>query len=508
MKRLKESFSTLKFRLMVLITVVLIVVVGIPVGFFVYQLDRSYTDFSVNMIETTSQMVYQFLYDGMMKNDTLMIQKNLNLMGMEPNIQLIRIYAPNGRILYSTRPQELRKNISQISPDFAFINEPGKEMEAFIQKGDIFSHHHPIYFQPECGACHTNVGKLAAVLDIHTGFTQSHFLYATSKRLVIFGGILIILILWILLNLLYQSQIESRLRTIIAAFNRLADGDLDVKIQFQGRHELARLGDRFNQMVSRLRAAREKEEQLFEERLQRADRLVTLGEIAAEIAHEVNNPAGIILSRTEYLKEIMEEQDPDSVCLEDLNMVIQQTEKIARTTRSILHYARKLPQKFQLTDLNEVIRHSIKVLEPRIHKRRVRINIRPRPRPAYIVADFSQLEQVFCNLINNSLDVIAMDHGEILITVDEQDTTSRGKRFRVIFQDNGPGIPADKREVVFSPFFTTKGQEKGTGLGLFIVRNIINHHGGRIWIDSHFQDGARFIIELEESHGDTPDSGN
>ena len=122
------------------------------------------------------------------------------------------------------------------------------------------------------------------------------------------------------MNFLYQSQIESRLLKILNGFDELAKGNFKSKIQMSGRHELAKLAEKFNDTVEKLKGARKKEEQFYQEKLERADRLITLGEVAAEIAHEVNNPAGIILTRAELIKDEMEENCPDCPAKDDLNI--------------------------------------------------------------------------------------------------------------------------------------------------------------------------------------------
>jgi signal transduction histidine kinase len=254
-------------------------------------------------------------------------------------------------------------------------------------------------------------------------------------------------------------------------------------------------------MIENLKLARFKEDQFIQEKLERADRLVTLGEVAAEIAHEVNNPAGIILSRAEILKEEIIEKNPDHPGLEDLDIIIQQTEKIAETTRSILHYSRKLPQDYAKTNLGDLINHSIKILEPRIKKSKVKININKPESDLYVWGNFSQLEQVFCNLINNSLDFIQPEKGLIQISIEKDKNNGKPESHHIIYQDNGPGIPYEYRDKIFSPFFTTKQDEKGTGLGLFIVKNILVNHKGSIRIDEANREGARFVIDLEAYNG-------
>jgi signal transduction histidine kinase len=482
-KKWSQKFQSLKFRLMALITVILVLVVGLPVAFFIYELDNNYEEFSENLIETASQVVYQFIYDGMMKNDSLEIQQNLKLLVMDPSIHLVRIYEPHGRIADSSA------------------------MESFVRKDNIYAHHHPIYVQKECQNCHNNVGKVIGILDVQAGFTSSDQLYTASKNLAIFGGIVIVVILWIVLNLLYQSQVESRLRIIMSGFDKLSKSDFSSKIKMPGRHELALLADKFNKMVDNLKTARSKEDQFIQEKLEQADRLVTLGEVAAEIAHEVNNPAGIILSRAEVIKEEMLEQDSDSAFVEDLDIIIQQTERIAETTRSILNYSRKLPQDYTKINLGELIQHSIKILQPRIKKSKVQIKLQVPDTNLFVWGNFSQLEQVFCNLINNSLDFIPAGNGIIQITIEEEMNNGNPVKHHIVYQDNGPGIPYEFRDKIFTPFFTTKQDKKGTGLGLFIVKNILVNHKGSIKIEAGERQGACFLIDLEAYNGKSCNSG-
>ena len=264
-----------------------------------------------------------------------------------------------------------------------------------------------------------------------------------------------------------------------------------------GRHELAMLAQEFNETVSKLKTAKENEDQLVQENLERADRLVTLGEVAAEIAHEVNNPASILLVRAEYIKgELIDEKSPAKY-LDDINIIIQQTKKIAEITRNILHYARKLPQTFADTDLNEVIQQSIDILRPRISKKEAVVKFWKDKNPVIVKGNPTQLEQVFCNLINNSVDLFANEDGEISITIEPKVKDQVLEKYQITYHDNGPGVPIGYRDKIFSPFFTTKKDGRGTGLGLFISRNIITNHNGTMYLSNEHNSGATFIIELE-----------
>jgi len=493
--QLTPKFQSLKFRMMALITIILLIVVGGPLFFLVNQLDNNYREFTINLIETTSQVVYQSVYHGMLENNMASIQRNIDVISMEPNIKVVRIIRPTGEILFSSRKDEIKENIqSQDGEAFKPIREP---QEAFKKIGNIYSHIHPIYIQEECTPCHENKGSIIAVMNVQIGLPQSEQIFASTKRLTIFSAIIIVVILWIILNFLYQGQIESRLTTIINGFAELGKGNLDFKIKMPGRHELAMLAQKFNQTVHKLKEAKDKEDQFVQENLERADRLVTLGEVAAEIAHEVNNPASIMLVRAEYLKDEFEEHEKDNKYLDDINSIIQQTKKIAEITRSILHYARKLPQTFSEIDLNKVIDQSIDVLKPRINKKGVTIKFENKDNPAILKGNPIQLEQVFCNLINNSIDLFPDGSGEIKIKIYNVLKGDKLDKYQIIYQDNGPGVPDEYHDKIFSPFFTTKEKGKGTGLGLFIARNIITNHRGKIYLSPENKKGVKFIIEME-----------
>ena len=480
-----------------LITAAVIIVVGLPVALFVYQLDRNYYEFSTDMLEITSNVVFEKVHAGMISAPET-IDARLEELALETPIQHVRVYKPDGTIVFSSTGDEKGKNVyTLINAGTVFGDED--VINAFSRYGDAYSHHHPLYVRDECMSCHENRGQLIGILDVHARTPQSEQIYTYAKNLSVTGGVLIIVILILVTNLVYEGQIENKLKRVLKGFDELAEGSLDSKISMPGKHELAQLADRFNSTVEKLKQAREKEDEFYREKLEHADRLVTLGEIAAEIAHEVNNPAGIILSRAELMRDELGETNGMSGYRDDLEIIVQQTERISEITRSILHYAQKRPKSFAEMDLSEAIRHAMKVMHPIIKKREAVIHLDLPDHPALIWGSPSQLEQVFCNLVNNSLDAVSGSAVGNEIHVSLSGGTAAEESYRITFEDNGPGISADFAEDVFSPFFTTKRNGDGTGLGLFIVRNIISNHGGTIRLNTDSLRGACFEIELKRA---------
>jgi signal transduction histidine kinase len=247
-------------------------------------------------------------------------------------------------------------------------------------------------------------------------------------------------------------------------------------------------------MVENIKKSNKKIEEFHFEQLQHADKLVTLGELTAEIAHEINNPTAIILSRADYLSLETNDNPQIKEYSGDIDVILQQTEKISKITSSILRYGRKLPQDFRSIKLCDVIKQGIIVVQPKLSKKSLRIDKQFDEEDCYISGDTIQLEQVIINLLTNAID--ASGSGEkILIRLYSNDEGN------IILEicDNGIGMDEETTKNIFSPFFTTKSDKKGTGLGLYIVKNICENMNAKINCTSELGKGTTFTIVFNNS---------
>ncbi|WNM61417.1 ATP-binding protein [Candidatus Nitrospira neomarina] len=212
--------------------------------------------------------------------------------------------------------------------------------------------------------------------------------------------------------------------------------------------------------------------------LNRSDRLATLGQMAAGIAHEIRNPLVGIGSTTTLLMEDFPDGDSRH---EDLVTILKETRRLDRIVNQIVDFARPrdlLPVTFQLQDL---IQESLQVLNEPIKQMDIQIDFHPPAKLHSIQADRDQLKQVLLNVIQNAVE--AMSEGGCLRLSVEEETIERIPGLRITVQDNGKGISPSALPRIFEPFFTT-GKHRGTGLGLPICRNIIEAHGGEIHAES------------------------
>jgi len=248
--------------------------------------------------------------------------------------------------------------------------------------------------------------------------------------------------------------------------------------------------DEKGEIVGSVHAARDiTERKRMEEQLIITDRLASVGELAAGIAHELNNPLTSVIGFSQLL---LDKNVTDDV-KEDLKVVYSEAQRAAEVVKNLLIFARRHTPVKQLVNINSVID---KVLELRAYEQRVH-NIQVITRFALdlpeILADYFQLQQVFLNIIINAehFMIAARKRGTLTIT-----TEVTGNIIKASFADDGPGIPRENLGHLFDPFFTTKEVGKGTGLGLSICHGIITEHGGRLYAESDLGKGATFVVEL------------
>ncbi len=237
--------------------------------------------------------------------------------------------------------------------------------------------------------------------------------------------------------------------------------------------------------------------------LAHAARLSSVGQLAGGVAHEINNPAGIILTTSDYLlRESANSGLPESV-REDLEAIRRQARRISNVVNELLTFSRPTVLNKRVTDMNAVLQESLGLVSPRFRNQHVEVAHQLAPDLPRITADPGRLEQVFVNLLNNAAD--AMPHGGKLTVETAAGRRNGRKELVVTIRDTGVGIPEHHLKSIFDPFFTTKSKGEGTGLGLSITYGIARDHGGQIEVESQVDHGSVFRVRLPAdavSHGE------
>ncbi len=287
---------------------------------------------------------------------------------------------------------------------------------------------------------------------------------------------------------LIPMSLQNRVRGLLSVTRKISgteffEDDLEflaiLANQLSVAVENARLFDSEKEALERLRTA-----QL---QLLQAEKLAALGQLSARVAHEVNNPLGIIKN---YLLMIREQESQDKQSVEYVQIVTEEVDRIANIVRQLLDMFKPRQDSFSDTDVESVIDETLLLLSLHAQKGRVTINKQlPDPFP-HVYGSAEQLKQVFLNLMINSCDFMPSG-GRIDIGGDVDDHV-----LRLHFTDWGPGIAPENIEKIWEPFYTTKSAGKGTGLGLSVCYSIVKAHGGEIEATNVAGAGARFTITL------------
>jgi len=227
----------------------------------------------------------------------------------------------------------------------------------------------------------------------------------------------------------------------------------------------------------------------LERSARQAEKLAALGTLSAGLAHELNNPVGIISSRIDLMLQEAEELGLPPQVRQDLEVLHRHSQRVARIARGLLSFARQSPGDRGLLDLNGVVEDTLLLLEKQVSKEGITVRRLLAPDLPPMQGDSNALQQVVLNLLTNARDAMG-DGGEIRIETGT--VASRPGWLRLVVADNGPGIPLHRLPRIFDPFYTTKAQ--GTGLGLAVSYGIVREHQGTIDVQSQPGKGTTFTL--------------
>ena len=254
-------------------------------------------------------------------------------------------------------------------------------------------------------------------------------------------------------------------------------------------------------MVSRVAKA-DKEKELMNDQIVETGKLASLGEMAAGIAHEINNPVAIMVEEAGWIEDLLEEEEfKKGENLDEFERALKQIRTQGRRCKEITHkllsFARKTDSRIQDVSINELIEELVMLSEQRAKYSNVTIQADLQKNLPTLRVSQSELQQVLLNLLNNALDAMEKTGGNLRIaTRMEENNIIVGDHILIEVADDGPGIPAANLAKIFDPFFTTKPVGKGTGLGLSICYGIIKKMGGDIEVRSVVDEGATFTVKL------------
>lgn len=339
-----------------------------------------------------------------------------------------------------------------------------------------------------------------SISDLHEAWTSD--VVRTLPLLAI-----VVLIVFGAIMVLTRSLVSQPIAKLLSGIDDVAHGDLSSVLMQEREDEIGALAARFNEMTYSLRESRAETQRQFsarsklEERLAQTEKLATLGQIAAEIAHEVGTPLNVIAARAKGIARKAE----DEQLAKNANIIAEQADRIARIIQRLLDFTRRKVGivEPELVNLNAVILTVLDLLEGKLNAARVKRSLDREEGLPRIKGYPDQLQQVLINFIINAIEAMPEGgrlHIETMRVVRRRpglEVAPEQPTVVVEITDSGLGIPADTIDKIFEPFYTSKDRKGGTGLGLAVSQGIVKDHDGWIEVESPAapgENGTRFRI--------------
>ena len=233
----------------------------------------------------------------------------------------------------------------------------------------------------------------------------------------------------------------------------------------------------------------EEEEKRLQQELYLSRRLASIGELAAGVAHEINNPLTGILGFAERLLR----KSSDGEVSHDLQIIYSEAQRAAKVVQNLLTFARRREPRKEYSNINDIVQKALELRAYELKTGNIEVVTDLAPSLPEIMVDFLQIEEVFLNIILNSEQVMNETHGGGKLIIKTREIKDH---IKISFTDDGPGIPPEHLDKVFDPFFTTRAEKGGTGLGLSACHGIVTEHGGKICAKSKPGKGATVSVEL------------
>jgi len=483
-------FRNLSVKLSVFVSVVLVIVIGT----FAFLNIRSQRNLLIEEVMhgacLLSDIVKRSTKRDMLEFHRERLYETIESIGEQEGIERVRIFNKEGMIIFSTDKKEVG-NLIDKQGEACFTchteEEPLKKLTTsgrtriFRSKDNsyrVLGMISPIYNEKQCytADCHAHPKEqnVLGVLDLSMSLENLDFVIKRNMLTIIGFTLSTILIISILIGFFIYRYVNEPIRKLLVATQDVAVGKLDRPITIRTHDEIGELAYSFGKMTEELKKA------------SKSFQLAVLGRLAAEVAHEVNNPLTTILGFCTVLLENKEKDDPER---EDLQTVIDETIRCREIIKGIMNLAKQSKPEKRKSNINNLIKKTIPLVKHKISFYNIKITKELLPRLPDIMIDERQIQQIFINILLNASESMPKG-GRIHIS---SHATEDGF-IAVRFADTGCGIDKENIDRIFDPFFTTR--ETGTGLGLAISREIIGQHGGDMKVKSKKGKGTTFTIRF------------
>ena len=525
---MRRFFHLLGFRLFLGIAIIVAAGTTLFTMFLVDWQSSKYIAAAKQSATNISDLISRSTHYSMLLNRREDIYEIIKTIGNEPRIERIRIINKKGIVSFSTQESEVDKNIDMTAESCIGCHSTGKPL---VPQNDptltrIFESPKgyrvigiitPIRNDSGCATsnchAHNKAQTVLGILDVMIPLQDVDQNISQFERTQIIGSLFLFIVLTGFVTVFIWRMVNIPVKKLAIGTQEIVKGNLDHQIDVQTNDEIGSLATSFNQMTQELKRARKEltawaetlEQRVAEktEELRRAqkhmvhiEKMVSLGTLAATVAHELNNPLEGILTYAKLLRKKIERgfPSPESIpeMVSELSLIAEETARCGNIVKNLLLFSREKVGEFKETDLHVIIERSLKLIDHHLKMNNIYCQVEIEAKPVILYCDAYQLEEALLALEINAVEAMPAG-GTFRIAVKEIDYLNA---VQIEVSDSGTGIKEEDMPHVFEPFFTTKKDGKGTGLGLSVVYGIIERHSGTISVESIPGMGTTFIITL------------
>lgn len=542
MSKLSTIFSSLSFKLFLILLITVVFAFSVH-GFFTARNQSLLLENQVKMSATrASDIIKRSLYTYMLLNEREKTHENIRMIGQEPGVEVVRIYNKKGEITFSSQDREIGMTVDMKAEacyachaaDQPLQKLPIQEKTRIYTKDRayrVLGLINPIENRPECAnnACHAHSPEqtVLGVLDVQMSMRDLDQAVATTRNKAVTMAISIAAVMILLIALILFFAIYVPTKKLRKGTEMVAEGNLDYQIDLDRNDELGMLAHSFNRMAENLKEADQEVRawsKTLEERVQeksqeleemhrgmvQVEKMASLGRLAATVAHELNNPLSGIVTYAKVLmrkiKRLMPDNGETPEIMEELDLIRAESQRCGNIVKDLLIFARESSTDFQPAQLHQIIERALKLMGHHLKLGEITLRRELLLENDRVVCDQDKLVQALVAIMMNAVEAMP-DGGQLTVGTREISRNGPGA-VEVWVKDTGVGMSGELTDKIFDPFFSTKNETKGVGLGLAVVYGIVQRHQGRIRVASTIGEGTTFYITLPRNVAQTESAEN
>jgi len=522
-------FHSASARLLAPLLLTIVVVFSIYAFLSFRAISQEWNESVYSYAHKFGELVKRATNHGMLVNRSEDVQYVVQLVAGSPGVEAVNIYNKHGIVAFSHDPSKVGQHVDlqaeacvvchdKTAPLKAVNTEKRTRIYRNSAGRRVFGVIEPIENEPRCArsGCHAPVTEqsILGIMDVQMSLEPLDLALADAQRRSLWLTIAVMLMVSAGTIAFVYRIVRRPVMKLVEGTQRIAQGDLDSRIDVTSKDELGVLASAFNGMTQDLHKAREESNQWSQQleqkvvektaelgRIQRQvllmEKMASLGKLAATVAHELNNPLGGILNYAKLVERVVRDETLDEAGKREiqhyLTAIQQESRRSGDIVRNLLLFARPSQASFAPVHLSQIIERSLLLVQHRMAMASIACAYQPATGDDMLTCDPDQIQQVLVALLVNAIEAME-DGGELHLTV-----TPASDTIELVIADTGVGIAEDAIGHIFEPFFSTKDKESGVGLGLAVVYGIVTGHRGTIDVASDPGKGTTFTVRLPRS---------